>query len=175
MLSAIAREPHAPPSLGEVVIGIESSHPSPLAAAFAERALAEGAAVVQSYAGADVPAGSASVPAFTATAAPGASTVLSAAGRGMQQHVALAAAGAHVIVAFPALDDAPVGFAVCPVIAVAGPSPLHAALGDDFDLSSGAGIDELWALTLAVLAGAETAAETRGSRVFALDRLAMSM
>ena len=36
------------------------------------------------------------VPAFTATAAPGASTVLSDAGRGAQQHVALAAAGAQV-------------------------------------------------------------------------------
>ena len=115
------------------------------------------------------------MPAFTATAAPGASTVLSGAGRGAQQHVALAAAGAQVIVAFPALDDAPVGFAVCPVIAVAGSSPLHAALADDFDLASDATADELWALLLAVLGGAQTAAEARGSRVFALDRLAMSM
>jgi altronate dehydratase len=175
MLGAIASEPHAPPALGEVVIGIEASHASPLAAAFAERALAEGAGVVQSDAGSDLPAGSALVPAFMATAAPGASTVLSRAGRGTQQHVALAAAGAQIIVAFPALDDAPVGFAVCPVIAVAGESPLHAALGDDFDLMPAATIDALWALTLAVLAGAETAAESRGSRVFALDRLAMSM
>jgi altronate dehydratase len=101
--------------------------------------------------------------------------VLSGAGRGAQQHVALAAAGAHVIVAFPALDDAPVGFAVCPVIAVAGASPLHAAIGDDFDLGQSAGVDELWAKTLAVLGGEPSAAEARGSRVFALERLAMSM
>ena len=85
--------------------------------------------------------------------APGASTALTGAGHGAQQHVALAAAGAQVIVAFPALDDAPVGFAVCPVIAVAGSSPLHSALGDDFDLGPDATLEELWAKTLAVLAG----------------------
>jgi altronate dehydratase len=175
MLRAIASEPHAPPALGEVVIGIEASHASPLAAAFADRALAEGAAVVQSAASPGIRAGSASLAAFMAAAAPGTSTALTRAGRGTQQHVALAAAGAQVIVAFPALDDAPVGFAVCPVIAVAGSSPLHAALGDDFDLAPDATVDDLWALTLAVLSGAETAAEARGSRVFALDRLAMSM
>jgi altronate dehydratase len=175
MLEAIAAEPYAPPALAEVVIGIEASHPSPLAEAFARRALAEGAAVVQSDAGDDLPAGYESVPAFTTTAAAGARTMLANAGRGSQQHVALAAAGAHVIVAFPALDDAPVGFAVCPVIAVAGSSQLHSALGDDFDLPQGATLDELWAKVLAVLGGQETAAEERGSRVFALDRLAMSM
>ncbi len=61
------------------------------------------------------------------------------------------------------------------MIAVAGSSPLHAALGDDFDLAPDATVDELWAKLLAVLAGSPTAAETRGSRVFALERLAMSM
>ena len=136
MLEEMAGEPHDPPALREVVIGIENTHASPLAAAFAKRALAAGAAVVQSADGTDLPAVSASVPAFTATAAPGSPTVLSGAGRGAQQHVALTAAGAQVIVSFPALDDAPVGFAVCPVIAVAGSSPLHAALGDDFDLGA---------------------------------------
>lgn len=169
MLAAIASGPFAPPVPGEVVIGIEASHDSPLVDAFTARAIAWGAGVVR------CDADPRAVPAFTATARPGASTVISGAGRGPQQHVALAAAGAQLIVAFPALDDAPVGFAVCPVIAVAGSSPLHAALADDFDLGSDATADDLWALTLAVLAGAETAAETRGSRVFALDRLAMSM
>jgi altronate dehydratase large subunit len=169
MLAALVNEPFAPPAIGDVVIGIEASHASPLAAAFAARALDEGAGVVQSAVGAE------GVPAFTSPVEPGTSTTLSGAGRGTQQHVALAAAGAQVIVAFPALDDAPVGFAVCPVIAVAGSSSLHAALADDFDLGPDATVDALWALTLAVLAGAESAAETRGSRVFALDRLAMSM
>jgi altronate dehydratase len=170
LLRAIARTPHAGPSLAETVIGIEASHASPVVAAFAERALAEGTAVIRSDGG-PIP----SVPAFTAPAAPGASTVLAGSGRGAQQHVALAAAGAHVIVAFPALDDAPVGFAVCPVIAVAGRSPLHSALGDDFDCGHDTAVDALWAKTLAVLGGEQTAAEARGSRVFALERLAMSM
>lgn len=172
MLEAIASGARTRPALRDVVIGIEASHASPLAAAFAQRALAAGVAVVQS---ADGISASTPVPAFTATAGSGRTTALSHAGRGAQQHVALAAAGAQVIVAFPALDDAPVGFAVCPVIAVAGSSPLHVALGDDFDLASSATLDELWAMLLAVLDGAETAAEARGSRVFALDRLAMSM
>jgi altronate dehydratase len=171
----MASEPHAPPALGDVVIGIEVSHASPLAAAFAERALAEGAAVVQSDTGAGAPTGAASLPAFTATAPPGAATALSCAGRGTQQHVALAAAGAHAIVSFPALDDAPVGSPICPVITVAGASPLHDALGDDFDLGPSADVDALWATVSEVLGGAETAAEARGSRVFALERLAMSM
>jgi altronate dehydratase large subunit len=162
------------PALAETVIGIEASHASPLAAALVEQALAEGATVVIGASPA-APAGSAALHAFGDVApARGAATVLSAAGTGAQQHVALAAAGAHVVVAFPALDDAPVGFPICPVIAVAGSSPLHAALADDFDLSQ-ATAGELWSLVLAVLAGAETAAEARGSRVFALERLAMSM
>ena len=157
MLEAIAAEPYAVPAVAEVVIGIEASHASPLAAAFAERALAEGAAVVQSDAVEDAPAGSARLPAFGATAPGPGSTLLSGAGHGAQQHVALAAAGAQVIVAFPALDDAPVGFAVCPLIAVAGSSPLHAALGDDFDLGPDATVEDLWAKLLAVLAGSPTA------------------
>ena len=167
--------PSAPGSFAGGVIGIETSHASPLAAAFAERALRAGAGVVQSAEGADAPAGAAVVPAFGASAQPGVPTLLTGAGRGAQQHVAFAAAGAQLIVAFPALDDAPVGFPVCPVIAVAGASALHAALGDDFDLGPSATPDELWAKALAVLGGASTAAEQRGSSVFALDRLAMSM
>jgi altronate dehydratase large subunit len=163
-----------PPALAETAIGIEASHASPLAAALVGRALAEGATVVIGGAP-DAPSGSAALAAFGPPAAAGAATLLSGAGSGAQQHVALAAAGAQVIVAFPALDDAPVGFPVCPVIAVAGSSPLHAALGDDFDLPADATIDALWSLVLAVLAGTETAAELRGSRVFALERLAMSM
>jgi altronate dehydratase len=172
MLAAIAEEPYAPPDT--IVIGMEASRESPLAAAFAARALAEGAAVVQSDGG-EVPEGSTHLPAFGAAPPGRGSTVLTGAGRGAQQHVALAAAGVHVIVAFPALDDAPVGFAVCPVVAVAGASPLHAAIGDDFDLGESAGVGELWAKTLAVLGGEPSAAEERGSRVFALERLAMSM
>ncbi len=156
------------------MIGVEASHASPLAAALVRRALEEGATVVIGDS-AEAPAGDETLPAFARAAASGQATVLSGAGNGAQQHVALAAAGAQVIVAFPALDDAPVGFPICPVIAVAGASALHAALGDDFDLPADATADALWARVRAVLAGAETAAEARGSRVFALERLAMSM
>jgi altronate dehydratase len=153
------------------VIGIEASHASPLVAALVQRALAEGVAVVVGDSP-DAPAIGERRPAFEPVAG---SAILSGAGRGAQQHVALAAAGVQVIVAFPELDDAPVGFAVCPVISVAGGSSLHMALGDDFDLPADATADGLWALVLAVLAGEATAAEARGSRVFALERLAMSM
>ena len=104
------------------------------------------------------------------------STVLTGAGSGAQQHVALAAAGAQVIVAFPALDDAPVGFPICPVIAVAGASTLHAALGDDFDLAARTRRSTTCGRRRSPSsAGRQTAAEARGSRVFALERLAMSM
>jgi altronate dehydratase large subunit len=174
LLEEAAAAGWTPPGPAETVIGIEASHASPLVAALVRRALGAGATVVSGD-GADAPAGSGTRPAFGPAAPVGAATVLSDAGRGAQQHVALAAAGAQVIVAFPALDDAPVGFPVCPVIAVAGSSPLHAALGGDFDLRAEATADELWSLVLAVLGGAETAAEVRGSRVFALERLAMSM
>jgi hypothetical protein len=36
-------------------------------------------------------------------------------------------------------------------------------------------VDALWARTIAVLAGEPSEAESRGSRVFALERLAMCM
>jgi altronate dehydratase large subunit len=174
LLAETAASDRTPPELAGAVIGVEASHASPLAAALVARALAGGATVVIGAAPA-APAGSETVAAFGPAVPPGRATLLSGAGSGAQQHVALGAAGAHAIVAFPALDDAPVGFPVCPVIAVAGASALHDALGDDFDLGADATAEELWSLVLAVLAGTETAAEARGSRVFALERLAMSM
>jgi hypothetical protein len=174
LLAEAARRAPEAPALGDVVIGIEASHDSPLVSALTERALAAGATVVAGES-AHAPVAAGALAAFGGAVPPGAVTTLTGAGRGAQQHVALALAGAHVIVAFPLLDDAPVGFPVCPVIAVAGDSALHAALAEDFDLPADAGAGALWSLVLAVLAGAETAAESRGSRVFALERLAMSM
>jgi altronate dehydratase large subunit len=174
LLAEDARRARHAPALAEAVIGIEASHASPLAIALTERALAAGATVVVG-ASAHAPVAAGAVAAFGAAAPAGVATSLTGAGGGAQQHVALAAAGAHVIVSFPRLDDAPVGFPVCPVITVAGGSALHSALADDFDLPANAGAGELWSLVLAALAGAETAAESRGSRVFALERLAMSM
>ena len=177
LLADAARE-LVPPTPARTVIGIEASHASPLLVALTERALDHGAAVVVSDSGSGsyaTPDGASEHPAYVHLEHPSGVIMLSGTGHGAQQHVALAAAGADLIVSFPGLDDAPVGFSICPVIAVGGPSPLHAALGDDFDLAHDASADELWATALAVLGGAQTAAELRSSRVFALERLAMSM
>jgi altronate dehydratase large subunit len=177
LLLAASLETRPPVSVAAATIGFELSHPSSLADAFMERARDAGAAVVLADV-ADAPRPStgpireAAFGTFERTAR---SVALTGAGRGAQQHVALAAAGVHVIVAFTALDDAPVGFPICPVIAVAGSSDLHAAIADDFDLAADASVDALWARTIAVLAGEPSAAESRGSRVFALERLAMCM
>lgn len=166
-----------PLSVADLTVGIELSHPSRLADAFMQRARDAGATLVLGDgAGASRAfAGSIGEAAFGSSERTARSVVLTGAGRGSQQHVALVAAGVHVIVAFTALDDAPVGFPICPVIAVAGSSDLHAAIADDFDLATDASVDALWARMIAVLAGEQTAAEARGSRVFALERLAMCM
>ena len=153
MLEAIAASRTPRPALRDVVIGIEASHESPLAAAFAKRALAAGAAVVEGAAAHDSRrpeslAGLRRRPRRRAQ-----STVLTGAGGGAQQHVALAAAGAHVIVAFPALDDAPVGFAGLP--GDRGRRRLAAARRARRRLRPRVRTrraDELWALVLAVLA-----------------------
>jgi altronate dehydratase large subunit len=177
LLRAPTFEARPPVSIADLTIGIELSHPSRLADAFMRRARDAGAAVVLGDdAGASRAfAESTREAAFGSSERTSRSVVLTGAGRGSQQHVALVAAGAQVIVAFTALDDAPVGFPICPVIAVAGSSDLHAAIADDFDVAMDASVDALWARTIAVLGGEPTAAETRGSRVFALERLAMCM
>jgi altronate dehydratase large subunit len=175
-LLAAAADPR-PLSLSETTIGIELSHASPLVDAFVRRARDAGVSVVLG----DGPGALATAAAperaraFDGVAPAHDTLLLTGSGRGSQQHVALAAAGVQVIVAFTALDDAPVGFPVCPVVAVAGASDLHRAIADDFDLAADTTLDELWSTTLGVLAGAETAAESRGSQVFALERLAMCM
>lgn len=100
---------------------------------------------------------------------------------GPEAHVELAAAGAVVIVSRPPAEEAPMGFAVAPVVAVAHRSELHEAIVDDFDVSPAA--DEapdalarrVLAATLEHAAGELTAAESRGSREFVLRRLAVTM
>jgi altronate dehydratase large subunit len=175
LLLAAPADRYPPVPVADATIGVELSHPSRLAGAFMEHAGEAGATVVLAD-GADAPSsGAASESAFGSFERTARSVVLTGAGRGAQQHVALAAAGVHVIVSFTALDDAPVGFPICPVIAVAGSCDLHAAIADDFDLAADASVDALWARTIAVLAGEPSEAESRGSRVFALERLAMCM
>jgi hypothetical protein len=102
-------------------------------------------------------------------------TVLADAGHGAQRHLALTGAGAQAIVSLPALDAAPVGSPVCPVVTVGGPSALHAALGPDFDADEKAGAQALWEQVLGVLGGKPTAQEELGDSTFALERLAMTM
>jgi altronate dehydratase large subunit len=166
--------PAAPrPKLQELLVGVEVSRPSGLADDFVRALLDEGVSVVVAEA---LPSldGVRCADAFSGDAASGA-TVLEGAGAGAQQHVAFAAAGAQVVVAFPDPDEAPVGFPVCPVVAVRGDSDLHVALADDFDLGADDGADALRSCVLDVASGRATAAEERGSSVFALERLAMSM
>jgi altronate dehydratase large subunit len=175
LLLGASSEARPAAAIGGATIGIELSHASPLAEGFIERARDAGASVVVGESPWALPLASACADAFGDIAPGRGATLLRGAGHGSQQHVALAAAGAQALVAFTGLDDAPVGFPICPVIAVAGPSDLHRAIADDFDLASDSTLDALWALTIDALAGAETAAESRGSRVFALERLAMCM
>jgi altronate dehydratase large subunit len=110
----------------------------------------------------------------------GASVVLADGVRGGAAHVQLAALGAQVIVSLCAVYEAPLGFASCPVIAVARDRDTYEALSDDFDLGAfDAPLDE-HAVLLAdrineVCRGMPTAAERRGAADFVLDRLAVTM
>jgi altronate dehydratase len=109
-----------------------------------------------------------------------ATTVAPAGLVGAEAHVTLAARGAQLIVGLPGPDDAPIGFAGCPVVAVGRDAPLHLALADDFDVhadrTTGEETVELVAeRVLAHARGRQTASETRGSRDFVLQRLAMTM
>lgn len=163
-----------PPTLQELLVGVEVSRPSELADEFVRALLDDGASVVAGKAGLPSLRGARRADAFGDAPQAGV-TVLEGAGTGAQQHVAFSAAGAQLVVAFPDPDEAPVGFPVCPVVAVRGDSDLHLALADDFDLGDDDGVDALRSCTLDVLGGRLTAAEERGSSVFALERLAMSM
>jgi altronate dehydratase len=114
--------------------------------------------------------------------AAGVSTVFPPDGiEGPEAHVELAAAGAVIIVGRPPAEEAPMGFAVAPVVAVGHRSELHEAIATDFDVSPtaeeapGALAQRVLAATLAAAAGEPTAAESRGSREFVLRRLAVTM
>ncbi|HEY4098143.1 MAG TPA: UxaA family hydrolase [Baekduia sp.] len=101
--------------------------------------------------------------------------------RGAEAHVALAGAGAQLIVSLPVPDEAPIGFAVCPVVAVGRETELHLALADDFDVHAEAGetaealADRVAERVLTHAAGEQTASERRGARDFVLHRLAVTM
>jgi altronate dehydratase large subunit len=91
-----------------------------------------------------------------------------------EAHVALAGAGAQVIVSVRGAGEAPLGFAVCPVVAVAQDPAMYAALHDDFDVAPGSVADVVDRVQ-ATLDGEPTASERRGARDFVLHRLAVTM
>lgn len=111
--------------------------------------------------------------------AAGATLVVPEAGRGSETHPDLAARGAQIIVSWCGAGEGPVGFVVCPVIAVSGDAELYAALRADFDID-GTGepadvADSIWALAAATFDGRLTASERRGARDFCLRRLTRTM
>jgi altronate dehydratase len=100
--------------------------------------------------------------------------------RGAEAHVTLARLGAQLLLGLPPAEEAPLGFAVVPVVAIGRDSDLHRALADDFDLIlGGEPAAEAAALVferlLAHANGEPTAAERRGARDFVLHRLAVTM
>jgi altronate dehydratase len=108
----------------------------------------------------------------------GAGAILADGLSGGAAHVQLAGRGAHLIVSLCAADQAPLGFAVAPVVAVARDADTYQALADDFDIGAGEEAGSAAAIAdrvFAAAAGAPTAAELRGSVDFVLNRQAVTM
>jgi altronate dehydratase len=97
--------------------------------------------------------------------------------RGAEAHVTLAGQGATLLLSLPAVEEAPLGFAVVPVVAVGRDSELHRALADDFDVPPAArpSAELVFDRLIAHANGEPTAAELRGARDFVLHRLAVTM
>jgi altronate dehydratase large subunit len=91
--------------------------------------------------------------------------IMEHAGEGAEQHVGLAGGGAQVIVSLRGPGQAPVGLAICPVVAVAGDPGMYAALMDDFDLEAsgepGALADRIRSRAWTVFNGEASASELR--------------
>jgi altronate dehydratase large subunit len=100
-------------------------------------------------------------------------------GRGAEQHTGLAASGAQVVISLRPPLGAPIGFPLCPVVAVAGDARTYSALSVDFDMDGSshgpdALGDMLWSMAQEVFNGELTASERRGAREFALQRISRS-
>jgi len=173
-----------PPSGLLIGVDCDDEHGVQIAQALASIAESAGAGMVLAAAG-DKPTWSSGPLAQAATVAYGDSapagriSIVEEAGRGSEQHVALAAAGAQVLIALRGRGRPPVGFAICPVIAAAGDTRTYTALVDDFDVDGSGEPDtvarSVWNRTLEVFGGRETASERRGARDFSLGRLARNM
>jgi altronate dehydratase large subunit len=108
-----------------------------------------------------------------------ATIVSPSAGKGPETHPDLASVGVQVIVSWCGRGEGPVGFAVCPLLAVSGDCDLCASLGTDFDID-GTGdpsktARDIWNCVDKIFDGRPTSAEERGANDFYLRRLARTM
>jgi altronate dehydratase large subunit len=183
LTSAAAGASRAPSAPADVLIGVAVGHvtPSGLIQAFAKQVAEAGVALVVALPGvrADLPAPLADAPIIAyGEIAAGPLSVTVEASSLAEQHAALAASGAQVIVSLCSRGQAPAGSPICPVLAVALDPEMFAVLRDDFDLDGSGEPEEVAAalLTRAVAAfnGDLTAAERRGAQDFALHRLIRS-
>jgi altronate dehydratase len=116
----------------------------------------------------------------TAAQVRGFRTVVGEGRPGSAQHAELASAGAQIIVSLLEGPHVPVGFSVCPVLAVAVGPGVASLLVDDVDID-GVGLDSdglyghVFDQVASIVDGAPTLAEAHGSREFALRRIAMTM
>jgi altronate dehydratase large subunit len=152
MGAALAAQEREPMALEDLVVGIDGGPEDELAAGLAAALAERGVQVITPPEGL----------------------------RGAEAHVTLAGLGARLLLSLPAAEEAPLGFAVVPVVAVGRDSDLHRALADDFDLIlGGEPAAEAAALVferlLAHANGEPTAAERRGACDFVLHRLAVTM
>jgi len=183
----LAHEAPAAAPAGSLILGIEAGPGQafrPMVDALAARAIDSDARVVLALPGPRTDWntglwGGAPGIAYAGPAPSAGAAIMEHAGEGAEQHVGLAGAGAQVIVSLRGPGQAPVGLAICPVVAVAGDRRMYAALTDDFDLEASGEPDALaaaiWARVPAVFNGEASASEQRGAHDFALRRIARTM
>jgi altronate dehydratase large subunit len=177
----LVRQDRSPAAAEGFLLGIEVGRGGDmvLASRLAQAAVDAGAGAILAVPGQpaeNLPPPWAGAPIVTyAERAPAGLSVMADAGEGAEQQVGLAGCGAQVIVSLRAPGQAPIGFATCPVVAVAGDEGMYAALADDYDLGPGATGEEIFERAVTAFNGDLTASERRGSRDFALRRLARTM
>lgn len=183
----LAGDTPGPAPAAGLVLGIESGSSAGFRAvvdALTRRALAAGARVLVAASGSGAEWGGSlwdGAPRirYAAPAPPSGAAVMDEAGEGAEQHVGLAGAGAQVLVSLRGHGQAPIGHAICPVVAVGCDATMYAALMDDFDVDGSADADELadriWTRVRAAFNGEATASEQRGARDFSLRRVARTM
>ena len=162
-------------------IAVAGTVPEALVRGLVDRAIDAGASVIVALPGAatDRPGRLASAPEIPYGAPATAPIAVSLVASSMaEQHAALAASGAQVIVSLCPPWQAATGSPICPVLAVATDHDTYAALRDDFDLDGSgdptAVAEDVLARAVAAFNGELTAAERRGAQDFALNRLIRS-